>query len=94
MEEIDMRSDLSREDKHEERQRIMAQAIDDFEASKTLARAREAVRLLTDRDEVSPQIADATREAMKEVDAGWQRAIEKIAERAGVTKVLTSPRAR
>ena len=38
---------------------------------------------------VSPEIAearDATLKAMKEAEAGWQRAIDKIAERAGLTK--------
>ena len=39
---------------------------------------------------VSPEIAearDATLKAMKEAEAGWQRAIDKIAERAGLTKM-------
>ena len=38
---------------------------------------------------VSPEIAearDATLKAMKEAEQGWQKAIEKIAERAGLTK--------
>ena len=38
---------------------------------------------------VSPEIAetrDATLKAMKEAEAGWQRAIDKIAEYAGLTK--------
>ena len=43
MDEIDIRTDLSREDKRDERQRIAAQAIAEFEASRTLARAREAL---------------------------------------------------
>ena len=66
--------------------RIAAQAIADLEASRTLARAREAVKRLTDRDDVSPEIADATLKAMKEADAGWQRSMDKIAERAGRSK--------
>jgi hypothetical protein len=38
---------------------------------------------------VSPEIAqarDATRKALKEAEHGWQRAIDKIAERANLTK--------
>ena len=38
---------------------------------------------------VSPEIAAAraaTRKAMKEAEQGWQNAIDKIAERAGLTK--------
>ena len=45
MDEIDRNADLSRDDKHDERNTIAAEAIADFEASKTLARAREAVRV-------------------------------------------------
>jgi hypothetical protein len=39
--------------------------------------------------EVSPEIAearDATLKAMKEAEAGWRKAMDKIAERAGLTK--------
>jgi hypothetical protein len=39
--------------------------------------------------DVSPEIAEAraaTLKAIKEADAGWQKAIEKIAERASLTK--------
>ena len=38
---------------------------------------------------VSPEIAearDATLKAMKKAEAGWQKAIDKIAERASLTK--------
>jgi len=38
---------------------------------------------------VSPEIAEArvaTVKAMKEAEQGWQRAIDKIGERAGLTK--------
>jgi uncharacterized protein (DUF4415 family) len=90
MDEIDIRTDLSREDKRDERRRIAAQAIAEFEASRTLARAREAVRLFTDRDDVSPEIADAVLKAMKEAGAGWQRAIDKIAERPSLSKTPSS----
>ena len=34
---------------------------------------------------VSPEIAKA-RDAMKEAEQGWQRAMDKIAERASLTK--------
>ena len=90
MDEIDIRTDLSREDKRDERRRIAAQAIAEFEASRTLARAREAVRLFMDRDDVSPEIADAVLKAMKEAGAGWQRAIDKIAERPSLSKTPSS----
>ena len=38
---------------------------------------------------ISPKIArdsEATLKAMKELEQGWQKAIDKIAERAGLTK--------
>jgi hypothetical protein len=38
---------------------------------------------------VAPEVAeagDATLKAMKEAEVGWQRAIDKIGERAGLTK--------
>jgi hypothetical protein len=31
-------------------------------------------------------VKDATRQALKEAEQGWQRAIDKIAERASLTK--------
>ncbi|MGZ9272365.1 MAG: hypothetical protein ACXW6T_24850 [Candidatus Binatia bacterium] len=43
MAEIDRNADLSREGKERQRRKAALQAIADFEASKTLARAREAV---------------------------------------------------
>jgi hypothetical protein len=65
-----------------------------FEASKTLARACEAVRYVIEQwkrgeQRVSPEIAqarDATLKAMKEAEQGWQWAIDKIAERASLAK--------
>jgi hypothetical protein len=70
-----------------------AKAIADLEASKTLARAREAVELAVAKhnieQHVSPEMAEArnaTLKALKEAEHGWQRAIDKIAERAGRTK--------
>jgi hypothetical protein len=92
MDEIDSNADLSREDKNDQRQRIAAQAIVDFESSRTLVRAREAVRLPMDRDDLSAEIAEATRKATRQAEAGWQRAIDLILERAARTK-LPSARA-
>jgi hypothetical protein len=37
--------------------------------------------------DISPQARDATLKAIKEAEQGWQRAMDKIAERAGRTKV-------
>jgi hypothetical protein len=47
-----------------ERQRIAARSIAEFEASRTLARARD-VSVLTNRDDVSPEIADPAVKAME-----------------------------
>ena len=164
MDEIDRNADLSPEGKDRQRRQVAAQAIAEFEASKTLARAHEAVtqvdeqwaakvgltikpasniheatvhsqirdRLAAMKDDkmgfleknaadptvaaailtapsflsglndaelalvkhkieqhVCPEIAEArdvTLKALKEAEAGWRRAIEKIGERAGLTK--------
>ena len=92
MDEIDRKAELSRNDKYHQRGKAAAQAIADFEASKTLVLAREAVRYASEqwnRDDLAPEIAAAraaTLKAMKEADAGWQKAIDKIAERASLTK--------
>ena len=90
--EIDRNADLSPEGKYRQRSKSAAQAIADFEASKTLARARGAVELVVAKHNgeqpVSPEIAearDATLKAMKEAEQGWRRAIDKIAERTGRT---------
>ena len=59
---------------------------------KTLSRAREAVGLAMSKhnfERVSPEIAqdsEAMLKARKEVERGWPRAMEKIAERASLTK--------
>ena len=93
MDEIDRNPDLSREGRERQRRKTAAQAIADFEASKTLARARETVEFAVAKHQVeqnvSPEIAearDATRKALKEAEQGWRRAIDKIAERACLTK--------
>jgi hypothetical protein len=90
---IDRNADLSRDGKYRQRSKTAAQAIADFEASKTLARARQAVELAVAKhnveQHVSPEIAearDAALKAMREVERGWQRAEDKIAERASLTK--------
>jgi hypothetical protein len=89
--QIDRSSDLSRDGKHQQRSKITAQATADFDASKALTRAREAVRQVVEqwnRDDVSPEIAKARvalLKAMKEAESGWQRAIDLISECAGRT---------
>ena len=91
MDEIDRNADLSRDGKYRQRSKIAAQEIAGLEASRTLERAREAVCVMEQwkRDEQhgSPEIAearDATLKAMKEAEAGWQKAMDKIAERASL----------
>ena len=77
MDEIDRDAGLSREDKQHQRSEVAAKALAEFEASKTLMRAREAVR-----HDASP----AMLKALEQSEAGWKRAMDKIAERAGRTK--------
>ena len=55
--------------------------IADFEASKTLARAREAVKLAVAKNN-SPDGVGMLK-AMKELEQGWQKGMDKIAERTG-----------
>jgi hypothetical protein len=91
MDKIDRNVDLSRDDKCRERNKIATQAIADFETSKTLACAREAAELAMAnlKQHASPEIvqdSEAALKAMKEVERAWQRAMDKIAERAGLTK--------
>jgi hypothetical protein len=164
MDDIDRNADLSRDGKERQRFKAAVQAIADFEASKTLARAREAVTRVIEQwnakvgltvkaasnineatihaqirdrvaamksgrmgfleknavdpvvasailtapaflsglsdvefavvkqkveQHVSPEIAEAraaTLKAMKEAEQGWQKAINKIGERAGLTR--------
>ena len=86
MDEIDRNADLSRDGKYRQRRKTAAQAIADFEASKTLARAREAVERAVAMHNLEHHVRDATRKALKEAEQGWERAIDKIAERASLTK--------
>ena len=89
MDEIDRNADLSRDDKHRRRNTIAAEAIADFEASKTLARAREAVEFAVAKHNIEPKARDATLKALKATEQGWQMAIDKIAERASLTRACT-----
>jgi len=91
--EIDRNLSISRDAKCRERSKAAAEAISEFDSSKTLVRAREAVELVTGKrnfeGHLLPEIAkdrDATQRAMKQAEKGWQRAIDKIAERSCQTR--------
>jgi hypothetical protein len=84
MDEIDRNADLSRDGKYRERGKIAAQAIADFESSKTLARAREAVQHAKAKHNVEQHVS--FEKAIRETEQGWQRATYKIAERVSRTK--------
>jgi hypothetical protein len=75
--EIDRNAILSEDDKYCERSKAADEAFAKFEASKTLVRAREAVRYDGNH---------ATMKALEQAEVGWERAMNKIAERAGRTK--------
>jgi hypothetical protein len=87
MDEIDRNPDLSREEKERERRKAWAEAIAAFEASRTLACARQAVEVAVGKPNIEPEARDAMVKAMKEAEVGWQRAIDKIGERASLAKV-------
>ena len=72
--------------KERQRRKAAAQAIADFEASRTLARAREAVEFAVAKHNIKPKARDATLKAMKEAEQGWKRAMDKIGERASLAK--------
>ena len=86
MDEIDRDAGLSADDKYRQLSNTAAQAIADFEASRTLARARKAVELVVAKHTLEHHVRDATRKAVKEAERGWETAIDKIAERASLTK--------
>ena len=86
MDEIDRDVDLSRDGKENQRRKTAAQVVADFEASRTLARAREAVELAVAKHNIEPKARDATLKAMKEAEQGWSRAMDKIGERASLAK--------
>jgi hypothetical protein len=87
MDKIDRAPGLSSEGKERQRRKAWAQAIADFEASRTLARAREAVEVAVGKPNIEPGARNATLKAMKEAEVGWQRAVDKIGERATLAKV-------
>ena len=76
MDEIDGISNLSREEKQHKRCEV-ADPIGEFEVSKTLVRAREAARC---------DGSLAMLKALEEAETAWERAMNKIAERAGRPK--------
>ena len=84
MDEIDRNAELSRDGKYRQRREAAAQAVADFEASRTLARAREAVESAVAKHDIKPEARDAMLKAMKEAERGWSRAMDKIGERARV----------
>ena len=86
MDEIDRDADLSRDGKYRQRSKSAAQAIAAFEASKTLARAREAVEFAVAKHDIKPEARDAMLKAMKEAEQGWSRAMDKVGERASLAK--------
>jgi hypothetical protein len=86
MDEIDRNANLSRDGKYRQRCKTAAQAVADFEASKTLSRAREAVEFAVAKHSIKPETRDAMLKAMKEAEQGWRKATDKIGERASLTK--------
>ena len=84
MDDIDRNADLPREGKERQRREAAAQAVADFEASQTLARAREAVEFAV-ANNIKPEARDAMLKAMNQAEQGWRRAIDKIVERTSRT---------
>jgi hypothetical protein len=84
MDEIDRNPDLCREGKERQRRKAADQAIADFKASKTLASARQAVEFAVAN---KPEARGTAVKAMKEAEQGWERAMDKIGERASLAKV-------
>ena len=78
MDEIDRNAALSSDDKYRQRIKVADEAIADFETSKTLTRARETVRYEGSCDMLK---------ALEEAEVGWERAMNKIAERSAQIKV-------
>jgi hypothetical protein len=79
MDEIDANVELTRDAKYQERSKLATHATAEFEGSKTLICARRAVELMAAEE-------DAAWKALKETEAGWQTAINKICERAALTR--------
>src|SRR4029453_4104948 len=63
MDEIDSNADLSRDGKYRQRCKTATQAIADLEASKTLARAREAAELAMAKHQVEQNVSREIAEA-------------------------------
>ena len=72
--EIDRNADVSGDGKYRQRSKTAAQAIADFEASQTLARARQAVELAAAKhrveQQVSPEIAHDSEVTLKVHERG------------------------
>jgi hypothetical protein len=83
LDEIDRNPDLSREGKQLQRNQVATKALAGFELSKTLVLAREAVRY---------DANSAMQKALEQAEAGWERAMDKIGERASLTKVPSARR--
>jgi hypothetical protein len=97
MDEIDNDDGLSSEDKKRERRTTAAGAVAEFDTSRGLARAHEAVSYFIascrrNEQYVSSEITEPTLKSMKEAEQGWQRAMDKIAERAAQPKAPGGPR--
>jgi hypothetical protein len=93
IDEIDRDTSFSVDDRRRQRSKTADEAIADFEVSKTLSRARQAVELVVAKrnceGHVPPEIARDSEDmlkALKEVERDWPRAMNKIAERAGRSK--------
>ena len=82
MDDIDRNADLSRDGKESQRRKAAARAVADFEASRTLAHAHEAIESAGAKHDINPEARDAMLKAMKEAARGWTRAMDKIGERA------------
>ena len=68
MDEIDRDAELARDGKCRQRREAAARAVADFEASRTLARAREAVEFAVAKHDIKPEARDAAQKAMKEAE--------------------------
>ena len=77
MDEIDGDATLTSDIKYRRRCEIATQAVADFRASKTLARAWEAVQQAKAKHSVEQHVSFD--KAIKETEQGWRRAPDKIA---------------
>jgi hypothetical protein len=65
---------------------VGAENLADIVELRLAARARNAVELALSRHEVEEHAKDAMLKALKEVERAWQKAMDKIAERASLIK--------